>query len=69
MEYVLTFLIVYYFEIALTLTTSLGAAGMYVFSDFKGFENSKSFLRKQFPERKASSTTDQIFYLWLLSEL
>lgn len=52
MEQILTFVIAYYFEIALVLTTALGAAGMYVFSDFKGFENSKSFLKRQFPGKK-----------------
>ena len=29
-----------------------GAAGMYIFSDHKGFENSKAFLKAQFPRRK-----------------
>ena len=46
------FFLQYYNEIFLGACVIFGAAGMYIFSDYKGFENSKSFLKAQFPRRK-----------------
>jgi len=38
-------------DIRLVLTTLLGSAGMYIFSSFKGFDNSQNFLKRMIPGR------------------
>lgn len=61
------FLLSHYFEIMIILTTAFGAAGMYIFSDYKGFDNSKSFLKAQFPRRKSSFYSRMDFILVVFS--
>jgi len=61
------FLLSYYFEIMIFLTTAFGAAGMYIFSDYKGFDNSKKFLKSQFPRRKSSFYSRMDFALVVFS--
>jgi hypothetical protein len=46
---VLDFLQSYGQDIRICLTTLFGAAGMYVFSSYKGFDNSINFLRRMLP--------------------
>lgn len=58
MDYILTALFANYFEIMIVLTTAFGAAGMYVFSDFQGFENSRNFLKRHFPVGNRYSITE-----------
>src|SRR5215468_8725991 len=45
------FILTYGDTIRIALTTLFGSAGMYVFSNYKGFDNSINFLKKMIPNR------------------
>lgn len=48
-EGLLDFMVTYGSEVRIVLITLFGSAGMYVFSTFKGFDNSINFLRRIVP--------------------
>jgi hypothetical protein len=49
------------------LTTLFGSAGMYVFSAYKGFDNSINFLKRMFPGRSDTFYYRFDFFLMSLS--
>ncbi|HSF94054.1 MAG TPA: hypothetical protein VLA52_03440 [Thermohalobaculum sp.] len=67
MQIVFDFFLAYYVQILIYLATAFGAAGMYVFSDYKGFENSKSFLKRFFPGKATVFYDRSDFFLMVAS--
>ncbi|WP_155256486.1 hypothetical protein [Mesorhizobium loti] len=61
------FLLLYGPAIQIYLTTVFGACGMYVFSSYKGFDNSINFLKRMFPERSDVFYARADFFLVSLS--
>jgi hypothetical protein len=45
------FLVAYGQDLKIIITTLFGSAGMYVFSSYKGFDNSINFLKRMMPGR------------------
>jgi hypothetical protein len=54
MSSVVDWLAVYGEQMRIALTTLFGSAGMYVFSSYQGFDNSRNFLRNILPDRQPS---------------
>lgn len=54
-------------DLKIFFTTLFGSAGMYVFSSFKGFENSTNFLRRVLPNRSDVFYARADFMLMTLS--
>jgi hypothetical protein len=54
MSSVVDWLAAYGEQVRIALTTLFGSAAMYVFSSYKGFDNSRNFLKNILPDRAPS---------------